>query len=152
VSKRIDDRTFEKFVQDVKSLRAVYTDAKICAAMGTNAGNFSSRVNGVKRPGRDFIDRFYQSWGKKLVEMANTGRNDVKETYLLASGNPKREIPGYSLYDDERIRCIEASLSRLDTFTGGLIEQLIVSHLKLVDAHLAILSQYTKSAGNRPCE
>lgn len=152
MSKRIDDRAFEKFVRDVKSLRAVYTDVRICAGMGTNAGNFSSRVNGAKRPGRDFIDRFYHSWGKKLAEMENAGGNDVKETYLSAPGNQKREIPGYSLFDDERIRRIEDSLSRLDTFTGGLMEQLVVSHLKLVDAHLAILSQYTKSAGNSPCE
>lgn len=152
MSKRIDDRAFEKFVQDVKSLRAVYTDVRICAVMGTNAGNFSSRVNGAKRPGRDFIDRFYDSWGKKLVEIANAGRNDVKETYLSASGNPKREISGYALYEDECIRRIEENLSRLDSVAGSWMEQLVASHLKLVDAHLSILSQHLKNGGNRPGE
>ena len=127
MSKRIDDRTFEKFVQDVKSLGTVYIDAKICAVMRTNAGNFSSRGNGAKRPGQDFIDKFYHSWGENVEEIANAGGNFVKETNLPASGNLKRKIPGYSLYDEERLRRIEDSLSRLDTFTGGLMEQLVVS-------------------------
>jgi hypothetical protein len=152
VSKRIDDKMFEKFVRDVKALRTVHTDAKICSVMGTNPGNFSSRVNGVKRPGKDFIDKFYQFWGTVLSDMSKGLKYEAREISLPTSANPNQGAPGYSLYQDERIRRIEESISRLDKFTNDLMERLVLNHLKLVDAHLSILEQQAKSAANRPCE
>jgi hypothetical protein len=148
VSKRIDDKTFDKFVQDVKSLRTFYTDAKISSLMGTNAGNFSNLVNGAKRPGQDFIDKFYRFWGGELIEIAEPGEYDVKERKLSSPFNSEQKVPGYAINQDDRLRTIEASLARLDTLAGGLLEQLVVGHLKLVDAHLSFLNQHTKNADN----
>jgi hypothetical protein len=147
VSRRIDDKTFEKFVQDVKSLRSIYTDAKIATLMKTNPGNFSSRINGAKRPGQDFIDRFYQVWGKKLKDMKDAEDN-AGQTSLLASAEPKKDFPGQVLRllneQDERLKRIEESISRLDTAVCSLMERLVVSHQKLIEAHLSILSQQAK--------
>jgi hypothetical protein len=152
VSKRIDDRTFDKFVHDVKTLRTVYTDAKISSLMGTNPGNFSSRVNGAKRPGQDFIDKFYLFWGSELIEIAEGGEYYDKERKLSAAFNSEQKVPGYAINQNDRLRAIEASLARLDALAGGLLEQLVVSHLRLVDAHLSFLDQQAKSGANRPCE
>lgn len=156
MSKRIDDKTFERFVQDVKSLRSIYTDAKIAMVMGTNPGNFSSRINGTKRPGQDFIDRFYQVWGKKLKDMAEAVADDSGETHLLASTEPKQGFPGHALdllnEQNERLQRIEENISRLDTAVGILMERLVVSHQKLIDAHLSILSQQAKRAGSRSAQ
>jgi hypothetical protein len=152
VSKRIDDKTFDKFVQDVKSLRAFYTDAKISSLMGTNPGNFSSRVNGAKRLGQDFIDKFYLFWDSELIEIAEGGEYYDKERKLSASFNSEQKVPGYSINQNDRLRDIEASLARLDALTSGLLEQLVISHLRLVDAHLSFLDQQAKSGANRPCE
>jgi hypothetical protein len=152
VSKRIDDRTFEKFVQDVKSLRAFYTDAKISSLMGTNPGNFSSRVNGAKRPGQDFIDKFYRFWGSDLNEIVEAGEYYDKKRRLSTSFNAEQKVPGYAINQDDRLQTIEASLARLDSVAGGLLEQLVVSHLRLVDAHLSFLDQQAKSASNRSRE
>jgi hypothetical protein len=141
VSKRIDDKTFEKFVQDVKSLRSVCTDAKIATLMETNPGNFSSRINGAKRPGQDFIDRFYKVWGKKLMDIIEGAKDNTGETGTIGSN----EL-------DERLQRIEESISRLDSAVGILMERLVVSHQKLIDAHLSMLSQQAERAGNRSAE
>ena len=106
MSKRIDDKTFEKFVQDVKYLRSAYTDVKIAAIMKTNPGNFSSRVNGVKRPGQVFIDRFYQVFGKKLKEMAETESQSAAITGPLQLNEPKQDLPGPANIQDERLQRI----------------------------------------------
>jgi hypothetical protein len=113
MSKRIDNKTFENFVQDVKSLRSVYTDAKIAALMKTNPGNFSSRINGSKRPGQDFIDAFYQAWGKKLAELVEKARmgslEEMKE-------KPRKWDELIQLYKeiDVRLARVEAFLFRLE--------------------------------------
>jgi hypothetical protein len=147
VSKRIDDRTFEKFVRDVKTLRTVYTDAKIAAIMKTNPGNFSSRVNGTKRPGQDFINLFYQVWGKKLQNLEAVEENDAKKNNASRSDGPKQTFPGSSIYQDERLQRLEEGISRLDTAIIVLMERLVIAHQKLIDAHLSILSQQFKMAG-----
>ena len=144
MSKRIDDKTFEKFVQDVKALRKVYTDAKISALMATNPGNFSSRVNGAKRPGEDFINLFYQVWGKKLQNLEAEGKGNDS-----ASAGPAQRNPNSSMYQDERLQRLEEGISRLDTAIIGMMERLVVSHQKLIDTHLSILSQQMKRRENK---
>ena len=152
VSKRIDNKTFEKFVRDVKSLRAVYTDAKISTLMRTNPGNFSARVNGAKRPGQDFIDKFYQFWGTMLKRMAEGMDYEVKEDTVPISPIPSQSIPGHALFHEERLRRVEDSINRLDRVTSGLMERLVLNHLKLVDAHLSMLNQNAKGEDNRTRE
>jgi hypothetical protein len=144
VSKRIDDITLERFIQDVKSLRSLYTDAKIAAIMKTNPGNFSSRVTGGKRPGQDFIDRFYQVWSKELKDLEQGVNYDMRKQNPSGSAQSKDAI-----YQDERLQRLEAGISRLDTAIGSLMERLVVSHEKLIDSHLSILSQQTKRAEKR---
>jgi len=118
MSKRIDDKTLEKFVQDVKSLRLVYTDAKVAALMKTNPGNFSSRISGAKRPGQDFIDAFYQAWGKKLAEISEKARMGEEKMGSLEemSEKPRRWDELIQLYKeiDARLARIEAFLFRLE--------------------------------------
>jgi hypothetical protein len=152
VSKRIDDKAFDKFVWDVKSLRSIYTDARIAAIMKTNPGNFSSRVNGVKRPGQVFIDRFYQVFGKKLKEMAETESQYPASTGHLQLNGPKQDFPGPANTQDERLQRIEESISRLTSTVATLMERLVMSHQKLIDAHLSMLSQRPERAGNMPAE
>lgn len=156
MSKRIDDKTFEKFIQDVKSLRSVHTDARIAMLMETNPGNFSNYINGAKRPGQGFIDRFYQAWGKKLKEMTEAVKYDAGETDTLGSNEPKQDFTvqaiAVSNEQDKRLRRMEESISRLDTAVGVLMERLMVSHQRLIDAHLSILSQQAERAGNRSAE
>ena len=149
VSKRIDDKTFEKFVQDVKTLRTVYTDAKIAAIMKTNPGNFSRRVNGVKRPGQDFIDHFYQVWFKKLQILEAPEETDAGKDNDSASVEPKQNFPCSSIYLDERLQRLEESISRLDRAIINLMERLVISHQKLIDTHLSILSQQSKTVGKQ---
>ena len=144
MSKRIDDKTFQKFVQDVKSLRTVYTDAKISALMATNPGNFSSRVNGAKRPGEDFINLFYQVWGKKLQNLEAEGKGNDS-----ASAGPAQSYPSSSMYQDERLQRLEEGISRLDTAIIVLMERLVITHQKLIDAHLSILNQQIKTVGEQ---
>jgi hypothetical protein len=54
-----------------------------------------------------------------------------------------------AIYQDERLQRLEAGISRLDTAIGSLMERLVVSHEKLIDSHLSILSQQTKRAEKR---
>ena len=150
VSKRIDDRTFDKFVHDVKTLRTVYTDAKISSLMGTNPGNFSSRVNGAKRPGQDFINLFYQVWGKKLHNLEAVEEIDAEKDNDSRSDGPKQRFPGSSIYQDERLHRLEEGISRLETAIIVLMERLLVTQQKLIDAHLSFLDQQAKSGANRP--
>ena len=152
MSKRIDDKTFDKFVQDVKSLRSIHTDARIAAIMKTNAGNFSSRVNGVKRPGQVFIDRFYQVFGKTLKEMAEIESRFALNTGPLQLNKPKQEFPSPANTQDERLQRIEENISRLNSTLATLMERLVISHQKLIDAHLSMLSQRPERAGNMPAE
>jgi hypothetical protein len=149
VSKRIDDKTFQKFIQDVNTLRAVYTDAKISALMATNPGNFSSRVNGTKRPGQDFINLFYQVWGKKLQNLEAAEAIDAGKNNDSRSDGPKQCFPGSSIYQDERLQRLEEGISRLDTAIIVLMERLMASHQKLIEAHLSILGQQIKTAGEQ---
>ena len=145
MSKRIDDRTFDKFINDVKSLRSIYTDAKIAAIMKTNAGNFSSRINGVKRPGQDFIDKFYQVLGKKLNDIAESELLGGSLTESVESDKPKEDFPGSANGLGERIQRMENSLSRLETCVSILMERLVISHQKLIDGHLAFLQAQSQN-------
>jgi hypothetical protein len=118
MSKRIDNKTFEKFVQDVKPLRSVYTDAKIAALMKTNPGNFSSRINGSKRPGQDFIDAFYQAWGTKLAELVEKARMGEEKMGSLEEmrEKPRKWDELIQLYREIGVRLarVEAFLFRLE--------------------------------------
>jgi hypothetical protein len=149
VSKRIDDKTFEKFVQDVKTLRTLYTDAKIAALMETNPGNFSSRVNGAKRPGQDFIDLFYQVWDKKLKNLEAAEEIDAGKDNDSAFSRPKQNFLGSSVYQDERLQRLEEGISRLDTVIIVLMERLVITHQKLIDAHLSLLNKQIKAVGEQ---
>jgi hypothetical protein len=137
VSRRIDDITFERFVQDVKSLRALYTDSKMAEGMKTNAGNFSSRVNGAKRPGQDFVDRFYQVWTKELNNLKTTPNIDTKKRSHLQVIESTEATADLS----ERLQRLEDSISRLNTTVVTLMTQLMISNQKLIDAQLSIFSQ-----------
>jgi hypothetical protein len=143
---------------DVKSLRSIYTDAKIAAIMKTNPGNFSSRINGAKRPGQDFIDRFYHVWGKKLKDIAEIESHIATETNTLESNEPMYGFPSPANTQDERLQRIEEGISRLHSAITSLsaittlMERLVVSHQKLIDAHLSMLSQRPERAGNLPAE
>jgi len=109
--------------------------------METNPGNFSSRINGAKRPGQDFIDRFYKVWGKKLMDIIEAAKDYAGETDTIGSNE-----------QGERLQRIEESISRLDSAVGILMERLVVSHQKLIDAHLSMLSQQAEREGNRSAE
>ena len=150
MSKRIDDKTLEKFGRDVKALRSIYTDAKIAEVMKTNSGNFSSRVNGVKRPGQDFIDRFYAVWGEKLKGMMESERLAIAAAGPLAVNDQKKDYSNAALRQlddqDERLRYLEKSISRLDSVVTVVVERLLESNQKLIDAHLSILKQLAEKA------
>jgi hypothetical protein len=147
VSKRIDDKTLDKFTRDVKALRSIYTDARIAMGMKTNPGNFSSRINGGKRPGQVFIDKFYQVWGKELKEMMEKeGSAAAEEMAPYNASQPKQDLPNYnttqSLQEqDERLHRLEESISRLNSSMTFLMEKLLVSNERLIDAHLSMLGQ-----------
>jgi len=127
MSKRIDDKTFEKLVQDVKSLRSVYTDAKIATLMNTNPGNFSSRINGTKRPGQDFIDAFYQALGVKLKEIgqvkAENGNEAGYEWRDDQWGLPDQVIHVLNGMD-QRLQRLEESIRRIELKLGYINEKL----------------------------
>jgi hypothetical protein len=142
VSKRIDDMKYNKFISDVKILRSIYTDAKIATEMQSNSGNFSSYVNKSKRPGQDFIDRFYRVWGKKLSEImeggvyANVERGmlAVKEVSHTYEHRPPTRL---STDQDERLQRIEENISQLHSIVGDLMRRLMESNQKLIDAQLS---------------
>jgi hypothetical protein len=117
--------------------------------MATNPGNFSSRAKGTKRPGQDFINLFYQVWGKKLQNLEASEEIDAGKKNDSRSDGPKQSFPGSSIYQDERPQRLEEGISRLDTAIIVLMERLVVSHQKLIDAHLSILSQQIKTAGGQ---
>jgi hypothetical protein len=120
--------------------------------MKTNPGNFSSRVNGAKRPGQDFIDRFYQVFGKTLRGITETEKDVAAGTGTLQSNEPNQDIYSTANTQDERLQRIEESISRLHLAVTTLVERLVISHQKLIDAHLAMLSQRSESAGNLPAD
>jgi hypothetical protein len=154
LSKRIDDKTLERFTRDVKYLRSIYTDARIAMEMKTNPGNFSSRVNGAKRPGQDFIDRFYQVWGKEVKEIIEVEGHAAEEMSTFNTNDPKQDLPGYTTQilheQDERLHRIEESISRLNSTVTFLMEKLLVSNQKLIDAHLSMLGQQAEKTSNQP--
>jgi hypothetical protein len=152
VSKRIDDKTFDKFVQDVKSLRSIYTDAKIAATMKINPGNFSSRVNGAKRPGQDFINRFYQVFDKRLKDYAEIQSHAAANPGTLQLSEPKHGCQSPANTQDARLERIEESIARLDSSLTTLMERLVISHQKLIDAHLSMLGQRSERAANITAE
>jgi hypothetical protein len=154
LSKRIDDKTLEKFTRDVKSLRSIYTDARIAMEMKTNPGNFSSRINGAKRPGKDFIDRFYQVWGKEVKKMMEAEGLAAEEMATYSTNDPKQDLPNYTIQilqeQDERLNRLEESMSRLNSSITFLMEKLLVSNEKLIDAHLSMLGQGPEKASHQP--
>jgi hypothetical protein len=154
VSKRIDDKTLEKFTRDVKSLRSIYTDAKIAMEMKTNPGNFSSRINGTKRPGKDFIDRFYQVWGMEVKEMMQAEGLAAEEMATYSTNDPKQDFPNYAIQilqeQDERLHRLEDSISQLNSSITFLMEKLLVSNQKLIDAHLSMLGQQAEKTSHQP--
>jgi hypothetical protein len=157
VSRRIDDKALEKFIADVNDLRSIHTDATISAGMKTNPGNFSSRVNGSKRPGQDFIDRFYQAWGKKLKAIKEEGGYFSDEKIISAAKDSTQDFaynsPIYLLTEQaDRLQRIEESLSQLNTIVSDLMRRLMESNQKLIDAYLSIKGQQTEKSGSLPVE
>ena len=154
MSKRIDDRTFEKFGRDVNTLKSIYTAAKIAEAMQVNAGNFSSLVNGAKRPGQGFIDRFYQAWGEQLEEIRaeeraiprNVGHMGVNES-APDCYNHTLQIPQEH---NRRLQHLEERVAYLDSMVAVLVDRLLESNQKLIDAHLLILGQQAEKASIQP--
>jgi hypothetical protein len=117
--------------------------------METNPGNFSSRVNGTKRPGQDFINLFYQVWGKKLQNLEAAEEIDARKNNDSRFDGPKQSFPDSSIYQDERLQRLEEGISRLDTAIIVLMERLVIAHQKLIGAHLSILSQEIKKVGEQ---
>jgi hypothetical protein len=155
VSKRIDDKTLEKFTRDVKALRSIYTDARIAMEMKTNPGNFSSRINGGKRPGQVFIDKFYQVWGKELKEMIEKEGLTAEEMATYSSNQPKQDLPNYNTIQilqeqDERLHRLEERISHLNSSITFLMEKLLVSNDRLIDAHLSMLGQLAEKISHQP--
>jgi hypothetical protein len=122
--------------------------------MKTNPGNFSSRINGAKRPGQVFIDKFYQVWGRELKEMMQAEGLAAGEMATYSTNDPKQDLPNYTIQilqeQDERLHRLEDSISRLNSSITFLMEKLLVSNQKLIDAHLSMLGQQPEKTSHQP--
>ena len=123
----------------------------IAMEMKTNPGNFSNRISGAKRPGQDFIDKFYEVWGKEIMEAE---RHVAEEMGTTSKTDTKQDVPNYTIQilqeRNERLRRVEESISRLDSAITFLMEKLLVSNQKLIDAHLSMLGQLPGKISNQP--
>ena len=154
MSKRIDDRTFEKFGRDVNTLKSLYTAAKIAEAMQVNAGNFSSLVNGAKRPGQAFIDRFYRAWGEQLEEMRAAERAIPRNARHMEVNESAPDFynhtPQIPQEHNKRLQLLEERVAYLDSVVAILVDRLLESNQKLIDAHLLILGQQAERTSSQP--
>ena len=119
MSKRIDDKTYEKFKRDVALLRerTEYTDEQMAKRMGTSKGNFSTRVNDLVRPGLDFIKRFYGAFREELKELE----------VITVVNDPKQDFPntiGLLKEQGKKIEKLEKSVFRLEKMITTLILRL----------------------------
>ena len=154
MSKRIDDRTFEKFGRDVNTLKSLYTAAKIAEAMQVNAGNFSSLVNGAKRPGQAFIDRFYRAWGEQLEEIRAAERAIPRNARHMEVNESAPDFynrtPQIPQEHNKRLQLLEERVAYLDSVVAILVDRLLESNQKLIDAHLLILGQQAERTSSQP--
>jgi transcriptional regulator with XRE-family HTH domain len=64
------DEEVAKFRRDAERLTKTHLSGKIAEKLGVGSANFSSYVNGSKRPGKNMLKKFYN-----LQEMQNTEDN-----------------------------------------------------------------------------
>jgi hypothetical protein len=126
VSKRIDDKTYEKFKKDVDLLRkgTEYTDERMAITMKTTKGNFSARVKGRVRPGLVFIKRFYANFGELLrnleeISVVHESDQDFPNTIqLLKEHGRKIEQQG------KKVEQLEETILRLEKAITTLVLRL----------------------------
>jgi transcriptional regulator with XRE-family HTH domain len=87
------DEEVAKFRRDAERLTKTHLSGRIAEKLGVGSANFSSYVNGSKRPGKNILKKFYN-----LEEMQNTADN-AQDT----GDNKKRPDyePGDLKTDDE---------------------------------------------------
>jgi hypothetical protein len=83
------DEEVAKFRRDAERLTKTHLSGKIAEKLGVGSANFSSYVNGGKRPGKNILKKFYN-----LQEMQNTEENthdtgDNKKRKDYEHGDPK---------------------------------------------------------------
>ena len=134
MSKRIDDKTYEKFKKDVDLLRkgTEYTDERMATSMKTSKGNFSARVNGRIRPGLVFIKRFYANFGenlRKLEEISvvhEPGQDFPNTIQLLKEQGEKIEEQGKKIEEqgkkvEEQGKKVEEQGKKIERFEETIL-------------------------------
>ena len=53
------DEEVAKFRRDAERLTKIHLSGKIAEKLGVDPANFSSYISGSKRPGKDFLKKFY---------------------------------------------------------------------------------------------
>ena len=105
-----DTGLLEKFKEDVKSLRLRYPVAEIANMMGMDKGNISAYLSGKKRPGKKFLEKFYQTFFAN-----NSVAKEDEAPYNASSGVYKmqEEIQQMKTTYSLLLQAMEEKLSRL---------------------------------------
>ena len=85
------DDEVAKFRRDAETLLKSHLSGKIAEKLGVGPANFSSYVNGSKRPGKNILKKFYNLEEMKNAEDSTQDTADNKKKAQYESGGPSPE-------------------------------------------------------------
>ena len=79
----------------------------------------------------------------------------AEEMATYSTNQPKQDLPNYNTIQilqeqDERLHRLEESISHLNSSITFLMEKLLVSNNRLIDAHLSMLGQLAEKISHQP--
>jgi hypothetical protein len=93
------DQEVAKFRLDAEQLTKTHLSGKIAEKLGVDPANFSSYVNGSKRPGKNFLKKFYN-----LQEMQNTADNTQDTGDNKTGSDYEHGGPALDKFEEEKGR------------------------------------------------
>jgi transcriptional regulator with XRE-family HTH domain len=116
-----DPDLLEKFREDVRMLRLRLPIAEIANRMGMDKGNISSYLNGRKRPGKKFLQKFYQIFSASTTTVA-----EAEIPYTTRDGIYKmqEEIQQMKTAYSISLQAMEEKLSRVLLTIEDMVTQL----------------------------
>lgn len=154
MGKRARPELIEKFRKDIILLKENGIALKdIAEEMKVDEGNLSSYSNGPKKPGEDFLVRFYSIFQARIYNLGGDSSNPggppggaVPNSSSDQPPNADDSAQAFNRPDDrdDHIQTLKLNNGDLRTYLGTVIknnEILTLNNQKLVDAQLSLIAR-----------
>lgn len=142
---QITDQQFAKFQADTRLLRRRYKYDEMAKQLKVEKGNFSSYRSGKKRPGEEFLFKFYSRFQQDLIDLdeERSGLSMVEEQWA-PYGITRAQSPSSSQIDE-----MISKLDKIFTIATSLQEEM-ASLRKMMISKNKIEMKATGRQGTNP--